>query len=84
MTLFKVDEAASLSTLRDMAEKAIALALRNKWTEAAEINRSILEQTSDDVDALNRLAKALLELAEMDDARETLKRVIAPGEPARD
>ncbi len=77
MTLFKVDEAVSLSSLRDMAEKAIALALRNKWTEAAEINRSILEQTSDDIDALNRLAKALLELAEMDDARETLKRVIA-------
>ncbi len=77
MTLFKVDEAASLMSLRDMAEKAIALALRNKWNEAAEINRSILEQTGDDIDALNRLAKALLELAEMDDARETLKRVIA-------
>lgn len=77
MTLFKVDEAASLTSLRDMAEKAIALALRNKWTEAAEINRSILEQTSDDINALNRLAKALLELAQMDDARETLKRVIA-------
>jgi tetratricopeptide (TPR) repeat protein len=77
MTLFKVDEAASLTSLRDMAEKAIALALRNKWTEAAEINRSILEQTSDDIDALNRLAKASLELAQMDDARETLKRVLA-------
>ena len=77
MTLFKVDEAVSLTYLRDMAEKAIALALRNKWTEAAEINRSLLEQTSDDIDALNRLAKALLELAQMDDARETLKRVIA-------
>jgi hypothetical protein len=81
MTLFKVDDATRTASLRDRAEKAIALALRNKWTEATEINRSILEETPDDVDALNRSAKALLELAEMDEARETLKKValLAPG-----
>ena len=76
MTLFKPDEASRLASLRYDAEKAIALALRNKWSEAADINRSIVAETPDDVDALNRLAKALLELAELNEARETLKRVV--------
>ncbi len=77
MTLFKTDEATRLVSLREKAERAIALALRNKWAEAADVNRTILEDTADDVDALNRLAKALLELGEMDQARDSLKRVVA-------
>ena len=76
MTLFKADKTAVLASLREKAERAIALALRNKWAEAAEVNRAILEETSDDVDALNRLAKALLELGEMDEARDSLNRVV--------
>ena len=77
MTLFKADEATRLVSLREKAERAIALALRNKWGEAVEVNHAILEETRDDVDALNRLAKALLELGSMDEAREALRRVQA-------
>ena len=77
MTLFRTDDPAPISVLRSLAEKAIALALRNKWAEAVEVNEKILESMPDDVDALNRLAKADLEIGMLDDAREALKRVIS-------
>jgi tetratricopeptide (TPR) repeat protein len=44
------------------SEKAIQLAMQNKWQEAADLNRQILEHFPDDVDTLNRLGKALMEL----------------------
>jgi len=50
-------------------EKAIQLAMQNKWQEAADINRQILEHFPEDVDTLNRLGKALLELGHYADAR---------------
>ncbi|MCC7371323.1 MAG: tetratricopeptide repeat protein [Chloroflexi bacterium] len=52
------------------AEKAIQLAMQNKWQEAADLNRQILEQFPDDVDTLNRLGKALMELGQYADARD--------------
>jgi hypothetical protein len=47
---------------RQGAEQAIQLALESKWEEAATLNRSLLATTPADVDAWNRLGKALLEL----------------------
>jgi hypothetical protein len=52
------------------SEKAIQLAMQNKWEEAADLNRQILEQFPDDVDTLNRLGKALMELGQYADARD--------------
>jgi hypothetical protein len=51
------------------SEKAIQLAMQNKWQEAADLNRQILEHFPEDVDTLNRLGKALLELGHYADAR---------------
>jgi len=42
------------------SEKAIQLAMQNKWQEAADLNQQILEQFPEDVDTLNRLGKALM------------------------
>ncbi|MBI4236629.1 MAG: tetratricopeptide repeat protein, partial [Chloroflexi bacterium] len=56
--------------------QAIALALRNQWAEAAEVNRALLEMAPDDVEALNRLVKALLELGRYAEAREALEKVL--------
>ncbi len=52
------------------AEQAIALALQSRWEEAAAVNKSILRASPRDVDAHNRLGKALMELGRYADARE--------------
>ncbi len=62
---------------RPTAEQAIQLALESKWEEAAAVNRSILEANADDVDALNRMGKALLELGRYREAREAYARSLA-------
>jgi hypothetical protein len=56
------------------SEKAIQLAMQNKWQEAAELNRQILEAFPDDVDTLNRLGKSLMELGQYADARDQYQR----------
>ena len=53
------------SRLRRQASKqAITLAIEGKWREAVAVNRSIIETFPNDVEALNRLGRAYLELGE--------------------
>jgi tetratricopeptide (TPR) repeat protein len=52
------------------SEKAIQLAMQNKWQEAADVNRQILEHFPEDVDTLNRLGKALMELGQYAQSRD--------------
>ena len=54
---------------REKSRKAIALALEGNWQDAVEVNRQILEHFPEDVEALNRLGKAFLELGSYADAR---------------
>jgi len=61
---------------RELSRDAIAQALKGDWERAAEVNRAILELFSDDVDAMNRLGKALLELGEYPEAEAVFNRVI--------
>lgn len=61
---------------RDWSKEAIALALKGEWERAAEVNQAILALFSDDVDAMNRLGKALMELNRYDRAREVLDAVV--------
>jgi tetratricopeptide (TPR) repeat protein len=56
---------------RQGAEQAIQLALESKWEEAAALNRSIVQAAPTDVDAWNRLGKALLELGRFREAFES-------------
>ena len=65
---------------RRLDREAVDLALNGQWERAAEVNRGILELCADDVEAMNRLAKALIELGAYADAKEVLDRVyeIAP------
>ncbi|MGZ6272644.1 MAG: hypothetical protein ACXWPJ_11335 [Candidatus Limnocylindrales bacterium] len=53
---------------RQLTEQAIAAATAAEWSEAAELNRRILELGADSA-AENRLAKALWELGELAEAR---------------
>ena len=61
----------------NLPKQAIDLALSGEWLEAANINRTILLDDDDNTEALNRLAKALMELGELSECREILCRVIS-------
>jgi hypothetical protein len=62
---------------RQGAEQAIELALESKWEEAATLNRTIVQAAPTDVDAWNRLGKALLELGRFREAFESYGKSLA-------
>ena len=55
---------------KDLAKKAVALAMRSLWEEAVGVNRSIVADFPDDLEAYNRLGKALSELGRNHEALE--------------
>jgi len=59
-----------------LAQKAISCALQGNWEEAIKINLEILESSPQDVDSLNRLAKAYAEIGEIDEAKKTAQKVL--------
>ena len=59
MTLHQAEYRSKLR--KEKAKEAIALAMENRWEEAAETNRAILELFQDDIEAQNRLGKAYFE-----------------------
>jgi tetratricopeptide (TPR) repeat protein len=58
---------------KDNAKKAVALAMNGKWEQAAQLNRSILVEFPRDLEAYNRLGKALSELGRNKEAREAFQ-----------
>lgn len=61
---------------RQQAEVAIQMALQGRWAEAVQLNRAIIESFPTDVDAYNRLGKALTELGRYSEAREAYNRAL--------
>ena len=55
---------------RQKADLAIRLALQSRWEEAVTVNRDIVSLYPSDVDAWNRLGKALAELGRYQESRE--------------
>jgi tetratricopeptide (TPR) repeat protein len=55
-------------TMRRQVEEARRLAVQGKWEQAVDANRKIIEQVKRDVEAYNRLGRALLELGRLDEA----------------
>ena len=74
MVLTRIEENTRLK--RELTRDAIALALRGDWEQAAQVNRTLLALFADEVDAMNRLGKALMELGRYSEAGEVLDRVI--------
>jgi tetratricopeptide (TPR) repeat protein len=62
---------------RQSADQAIQMALESKWEEAVALNRTIVESLPNDVDAWNRLGKALLELGRYREAHEAYGKSLA-------
>jgi hypothetical protein len=71
MVRFQAEDKAKLK--RQRIEQAVKLAMESRWEEAANMNRSIIELFTGDVDAYNRLGKALTELGRYAEARETYR-----------
>ena len=61
---------------KQQAELAIQLALRGRWAEAAQLNKNIIESFPADVDAFNRLGKAMTELGRYGEAREAYMKAL--------
>lgn len=61
---------------RQQADLAIRAALEGRWSDAAELNQTIVSAFPADVDALNRLGKAMTELGNYDEARGAYMKTI--------
>lgn len=61
---------------RDRAKHAISLAMNNSWPAAVEANLAILAITPNDLEAHNRLGKALTELGQLDEARSAFEQAL--------
>jgi tetratricopeptide (TPR) repeat protein len=61
---------------RDKTKQAITLALEGLWEEAVEVNREILYFFPEDVEALNRMGKARMELGHYADAEDAFRHAV--------
>ena len=61
---------------RRRAKEAIALSMQGRWEEAVAANRSIIEVFPNDINAYNRLGKALTELGHYAEAGEAYSRAL--------
>ena len=57
-------------------QQAIQCAAHQQWAEAEKINRSIVKLWPEDVDAHNRLGKALWEMGLLREAKDTYRRAL--------
>lgn len=62
--------------VRALADQAVAAALDADWPRATDLNRKILEAAPDDVEARNRLGRALLEQGQLDEAKGAFAEVL--------
>ena len=59
-----------------LSKEAIDLALQGRWEEAEVVNRDIIEKCPSDVEAYNRLGRALTELGDFDRAKEAYSKAL--------
>lgn len=60
----------------DESQKAVNAALAQNWKEAARLNLLLLKQNSKDIEALNRLGRAYLEMGLKTKSQETYQKVL--------
>jgi hypothetical protein len=68
------DKEEQARLIRQASRQAIALAMEGRWREAAGANKGILETFPNDIDTLNRLGRAYIELGEYAEARTAYAR----------
>ena len=67
--------------LKEKTRVAVSLAMEGNWSKAVITNREILNSSPDNVESLNRLGKALIELNQFDEAFAAFTKVLSinPG-----
>lgn len=63
-------------TSADLTNQAIHAALQCRWEEAVECNKKLLGDDPNDIDSLNRLAKAYFELNQINEAKKIYNQVL--------
>ena len=61
---------------RAFADKAVQAALEADWTTAIELNAKILDANAEDLEARNRLGRALLETGKLEEAKIAYSEVV--------
>ena len=74
MVSSKVESSAKVK--RDLAKKAVALAMKGRWPDAVVINQAILHDFPDDLVAYNRSGKALTETGRYEEAKAAFRRAL--------
>ena len=64
------DEERMIRLKQQRSKEAIDLAMQGKWQEAVTVNKEIIQDFPEDVDAYNRLGRAYMELGDYKQARE--------------
>ncbi len=72
MATTQIDERDQAREVKTQTDAAIASALAQDWGKAVAANRAVLRIAPRNIEALNRLAKALLELGELSEARDAV------------
>ena len=74
MAIFQTED--RLRQKRQKVERAINLAMQNRWSEAADLNRELIRDFPNEVDGHNRLGKALSELGRYAEARDAYQEAL--------
>ena len=74
MSGFQIEERNKIR--RHLVDHAIALAMQNRWSDAAKLNQQVLELFPEDTDAFNRLGRAQMELGRYRDARAAYQKTV--------
>lgn len=61
---------------RNSSREAIELAMEGRWQEAIAINKGIIENYPNDVDAFNRLGRAYMETGKYEEAKEAYSKAL--------
>lgn len=79
LTYYQEEEKARLR--ERLSKEAVDLALEGKWEEAEALNKVIIEKFPTDVEAYNRLGRALTELGDFERAKEAYRKALelSPG-----
>jgi tetratricopeptide (TPR) repeat protein len=70
LSSYQKDKEEKARLRQRLTKEAIDLALQGRWEEAESINRDIIEKFPTDVEAFNRVGRALTELGDFDRAKE--------------
>ena len=64
------------ANLDPQTAEAISAALENNWEKALQLNQDLLKKYPDDIDTMNRLARAFIETKEIEQAKKLYQRIL--------